>query len=91
MLNPGTLPPFGRLAVNEMLESGGLMPVEVRMTLYPKESPRKQVVLRAEHRLQWTILESDRQKIDDFGKQLATFRQVNLKDYLRRETEEARR
>jgi len=91
MMNPGSLPPFGRLFVNEVLETRGLLPVEVQMTLFPKESARKQVVLRAEHRLQWTLLESDRQRIDEFGKQLATFRAVNLDEYRRRATEEARR
>jgi hypothetical protein len=91
MMNPGSLPPFGRLKVNEVLEARGLLPVEVQMTLLPKESPRKQVVLRAEHRLQWTLLESDRQRIDEFGKQLATFRAVSLDEYRRHANEEARR
>jgi hypothetical protein len=87
MINPGSLPPFGRIAVSEKLEERTLLPVEVFMKVSPK-GPAQELSLRAEHRFQWTLLESDRKQIDDAQKQFKVFRQVTLQDYNARRAEE---
>jgi hypothetical protein len=80
MINPQTLPPFGRMAVSEKLEQRNLLPTEVYMTISPK-GPAPKLILRAEHRFQWTILEKDRQQIDEAQRQFKLFRQVTLQEY----------
>jgi len=80
MLNPASLPPFGRIAVSEKLEQRKLLPTEVFMTISPK-GPTQKLTLRAEHHFQWTIRDSDRKLVDETHKQLASFRQVSLKEY----------
>jgi hypothetical protein len=80
MINPQTLPPFGRMSVSEKLEKRGLLPTEVYMTISPK-GPAPKLILRAEHRFQRTILEKDRQMIDEAQRQSKLFRQVTLPEY----------
>ena len=87
MTNPHSLPPFGRIAVSEKLEERGLLPVEVFMKVSPK-GPTQELQLRAEHRFQWTLLEKDRQQIDEAQKQFKVFRQVTLQDYNAHRAEE---
>jgi hypothetical protein len=88
MINPQTLPPFGRMAVSEKLEQRKLLPTEVYMTISPK-GPAPKLILRAEHRFQWTILEKDRQQIDEAQRQFKAFRQVSLQQYNDRLKEDA--
>ena len=80
MINPSSLPPFGRMAISKTLEERRLLPLEVYMTISPK-GPQKKLVMRAEHRFQWTILETDRQSVSDAQRQMKLFRQVSLKEY----------
>ncbi len=84
MLNPQSLPPFGRMAINDALEQREVLPVEVQMTLLPKQKGARSLSLKADHRFQWTLLEPDRQRIDEAGKQLAVFKQITLEEYNRR-------
>ncbi len=80
MINPQTLPPFGRMAISEQLEQRELLPTEVYMTISPK-GPTPKLVIRAEHRFQWTMVERDRQNIDEAQRQMKSFRQVSLTEY----------
>ena len=64
MVNPQTLPPFGRMVVSEKLETRKLLPTEVYMTISPK-GPTPKLVLRAEHRFVWSLLDKDRQLVDE--------------------------
>ena len=80
MINPQTLPPFGRMAVSEQLEQHQLLPVDVYMTISPK-GPTPKLVMHAEHQFQWTVLEKDRQQIDEVQRQMKLFRQVTLQEY----------
>lgn len=80
MINPSSLPPFGRLAVSEQLEQRKLLPTDIYMTISPK-GPQPKLVMRAEHRFQWTILERDRQLVDEAQRQMKLFRAVTLAKY----------
>lgn len=86
LLNPGSLPPFSRLVVNEQLRDHKLIPTDVQLTLLPKETKRKQVSLRAEHQVEWKLRPGDYKRMDRAGRFLDEFRIVTLDDY--RQTEE---
>lgn len=88
MVNPGSLPPFGRMLVNKKLEELGVLPTEIYMTLSPK-GPERKLIIRAEHRFQWTLLESDRKKVDDAQRQFSLATSVTLEDYNKRVEEVA--
>jgi len=88
MLNPNTLPPFPRMEINKVLAERQLLPTEVQVTIDPKQPGLRQISLRATHRFQWTLLEPERQRIEEAGRQLAAFREVTLEDYNRRGEEE---
>ncbi len=83
MINPSSLPPFGRLAVSEQLEQRKLLPTDVYMTISPK-GPQPKLVMRAEHRFQWTMLERDRQLVDEAQRQMKLFHPVTLAQYNQR-------
>jgi hypothetical protein len=80
LINPGTLPPFGRMVVSEKLEERKLLPTEVYMTISPK-GPAKPLVLRAEHRFVWRLLDKDRDLVNEAQRQMKVFRAVSLADY----------
>lgn len=91
MINPQTLPPFGRIAVSEKLEQKKVLPTEVYMTISPK-GPTPKLIMRAEHNFRWTILDRDRQLIDEAQRQLSAFKKVGLLEYnnrLKQETAES--
>ncbi len=88
MINPSSLPPFGRMVVNEKLEELGLLPSEIYMTLSPK-GPERKLIMRAEHRFQWTLLESDRKKVEDAQQQFKLAKPVTLEEYNQRVEEVA--
>lgn len=90
LLRPGSLPPFARLALNEALETRGRLPTEVQLTRYAQQRSARPLSIRAEHRLQWRLLDSDRQRIDEADRHLATFTEVSLADYIRRPVVAAR-
>jgi len=81
MLHPGSLPPFARLQLNAALDCRSLIPTEVVAVRHSPKGSRKDVTLRAEHRLQWRLLSSDQARIDEAGQWLATFEQVELREY----------
>ncbi|HEY4307835.1 MAG TPA: hypothetical protein VGN12_00160 [Pirellulales bacterium] len=80
MINPQTLPPFGRMAVSEQLEQRKLLPTDIYMTISPK-GPQPKLIIRAEHRFQYTMIERDRQMVDEAQRQMKLFRQVTLAEY----------
>ena len=86
LLKPGSLPPFARMALNSALADRGRLPTEVQLTRYAQTRGSKQVTIKAEHRLQWRLLEADRERIDAADRHLATFTEVSLGDYIRRPT-----
>ncbi|HWA99533.1 MAG TPA: hypothetical protein VG713_13615 [Pirellulales bacterium] len=81
LMHPGSLPPFARLALNEALDRRSRLPTEVQVVRYAQHPSKRQTTIRAEHRLQWRLVDSDLKRIDDVAIALATFRQVELKEY----------
>ncbi|HTQ38536.1 MAG TPA: hypothetical protein VMJ32_05885 [Pirellulales bacterium] len=84
MTHPGALPPFPRLAVNDALEHNGQIPESVQLTVVAQNHlMAKPMVLRSEHLLTMRLLPTDRKRIDDAGKDLVTYPEVSLEEYLR--------
>jgi hypothetical protein len=80
MINPQTLPPFGRMVVSEKLEERKLLPTEVYMTISPK-GPTPKLILRAEHRFVWKLLDKDRDLVNEAQRQMKVFRAVTIEAY----------
>lgn len=84
LINPAHLPPFARLELNKQLKQRGELPKAVTLTVTrPRRLPgtSKTVVIRTEHHVAWKLLESDRERLEQTGRYLATFRDVTLADY----------
>jgi len=77
MSNPGSTPPFARMAVNAELAKRGLIPTEVQLTI-PAQSGVKAAALRSEHHVSWRLLPRDVERIEKTASQLATFKLVDF-------------
>jgi hypothetical protein len=92
MIRPGALPPFPRLAVNAALEREGEVPETVELTFAAQNRlVGKPTVLRSEHELTMRLLPTDRKRIDEAGRNLVTFPEVSLEEYLRPIQQQAKR
>ncbi|HTU25983.1 MAG TPA: hypothetical protein VMF30_11330, partial [Pirellulales bacterium] len=82
MMNPGSTPPFPRLAVNDELAKRGLLAEQVQLTV-PQQNAlhRHTVELRSEHHIAWRLLQSDLDLITETTNQLTTFKSVSLDEY----------
>jgi hypothetical protein len=80
LINPGTLPPFGRMVVSEKLEERKVLPTEVYMTIAPK-GPTPKLILRAEHRFVWKLLDKDRDLVNEAQRQMKIFHAVSTAEY----------
>ncbi len=79
MTNPGSTPPFPRLAVNAELASRGLVPTEVHLTVSGQAGlGGRSTTMRTEHHVSWRLLESDVEKIAETANQLAAFKAAEL-------------
>jgi len=85
LLRPGSLPPFPRLLLNEALEKHGRVPTEVELTRYGQHPVKRHITIRAEHRWQWRLLESDLKRLEEANNHLVTYASVSLPEYLRPE------
>jgi hypothetical protein len=83
-LTPRALPPFPRMKISQLLGERGLLPTDVQMMLDSGQAGIPKYTIRATHRFQWTLLEPDRQRIDDAGRQMAAFRELTVEDYVHR-------
>ena len=90
LMNPGSFPPFPRLALNTSLEKRERIPVEVELTKYAHHPSRKPISLRADHRLQSRLLESDQKRLDEADRYLVTFAPVGLGEYRQKPADEAK-
>jgi len=82
LLQPGGLPPFPRLAVNESLSKYQVMPKQVRVTIKEYKPYRKaDIVMRSEHTVTWRLSKEDRGRIDEAGEQLVQFPLVDLTQF----------
>jgi len=87
-LTPRSLPPFPRMKISQILSERGLLPTDVHMTLDSGQAGIPKYAIRATHRFQWTLLEPDRQRIDQAGSQMASFRELTVDEYINRGTPE---
>jgi hypothetical protein len=82
MSNPGSTPPFARMAVNAELAKRGLVPTEVRLTV-PKQRGVEATALRSEHHVSWRLLPRDAERIEATATQLTTFKLVDFDQFER--------
>lgn len=88
MLTPRSRPPFARMAVNEALQRHGRFAREVNLTLKPKKGPfAKRVTARSEHLLVRRLVESDRRRVAEVDRFMATFTAVRFDEYQKRVAE----
>jgi hypothetical protein len=88
LLTPRSRPPFARLAVNEALQRHGRFASEVRLTLRPKQGAfAKRVKARSEHLLVRHLVESDRRRVAEVDRFMATFTAVRFTEYQKRVAE----
>lgn len=81
----GSLPPFPRLAANEALARRERLAREVQLTIPADASGRgEDVVMRAEHQIQWRLSKRDLRRIDEADQYLVTFRPVTYDEFVAR-------
>lgn len=84
VIQPGSLPPFPRLELNAALERHKRIPTAVESTRYAQNLARKPITLRAEHRIQWQLLDGDLARIQQAEDYRASLELVDLSAYLRK-------
>jgi hypothetical protein len=83
LTNPGSVPPFPRLAINAVLFKQQLIPEKVQMTMPARQRFGAKTTMRSEHSVAWRLLESDLGRISEADEQLVTFTPVPLEQYLK--------
>lgn len=84
LIDPKPLPPFARIAMQEILAARRELPERVELDIasrLPRPSIGRSPSLVAEHRLQWRVLEEDRRRIEQANEFLATFRGITVAEY----------
>jgi len=86
LLQPGGIPPFPRLALNERLAAAGAIPAEVRLEIDPRLAvigarPER---LRCSHRLHPRLLSGDLARIEDAKAHVAAAETVALAAFVQR-------
>jgi len=82
MSNPGSTPPFARMAVNAELAKRGLVPTEVHLNV-PRQRGVEATALRSEHHVSWRLLPRDAKQIEATATQLTTFKLVDFDQFER--------
>ena len=81
-LRPNSQPPFARLILDEALAKRGEVPSKIELTLKTRHGlTTHKEQLRAEYHLVKRLVESDRRRIAQAGKQMAAFKQVGFRQY----------
>ncbi|MEN6458127.1 MAG: hypothetical protein ABFC63_04295 [Thermoguttaceae bacterium] len=83
LLNPGSCPPFGRLAVNAELAERNVIPSEVVLTVssLKQSSGSHRVTIRSQHRLVRPLDASDMSRVADARQQMKNFKVVTFDEY----------
>ncbi len=81
LLNPGSRPPFARMAVNAALDRYQRFPTEVELELRLGGFPPKRITIRSEHQLVRRLVESDRGRVAQIDQFLAIFTPVDFDEY----------
>jgi hypothetical protein len=71
------------MAINQSLAAAGQVPVDIQVSISPRQPLGRAVVLRSQHEFRPRLLESDHDKIDHAIEIEAKCAQVPLSDYLR--------
>jgi hypothetical protein len=80
--SPGSTPPFARLALNAELATRGLTPTQVQLTVRDKAPYAwRGLSLSSEHQFAWKLLPRDLERIDETGRQMASFKVVKFADF----------
>jgi len=86
LLNPGSKPPFARLAVNGALARREATAREVRLTLTPQKGlPPKRTTIRSSHRLVRRLAKADLDRVAQTRQFMEIFKPVSFKEYRRNE------
>jgi hypothetical protein len=81
-LRPGSLPPFGRLMLNEAVAKQQAVPARVFLTLYTgKGVERKQTTIHSEHKLVMPLDSSDLERVKETRKLMKGFKLVTFEKY----------
>ena len=79
---PGNLPPIARIELNKAVAERGWIPSEVERTIRFADGPsRGKQLARSRHSANWRLSNTDRARIADVARYLASFRTVTLHDY----------
>lgn len=84
MVNPGSPPPFCRMAMNQVLYKRGEMPTRLELMIRPAQPVpgARDVRLRSEHQVAWKLLGEDLRNIETTGEHLATYQRVSFDDFI---------
>jgi len=79
---PGSMPPFPRLKLNEILAEKGLIPERVELTVTPKKRlVQKKLEVTSRHLIIWQLSKRDREKIEKANTYRASFQAVSFEEY----------
>ena len=79
---PGSLPPFPRLELNQLLAERQEIPEEVELTVEPKNRwAGRKLIVRSRHLANWRLSNTDRKRIDTAGSYMADFQAVSFQEY----------
>lgn len=92
LLQPGGLPPFPRLAINERVGTAGAIPVAVTLEIDPRLGVLggRAERMRCTHRVHPRLLDDDRQRIEEARAHVAAAAEVPLAAYVHRELPDPR-
>lgn len=92
LLQPGGLPPYPRLAINERIAAAGGIPVKVALEIDPRVAvlggPAEK--LRCTHRLHPRLLDGDLDRIEEARGHMAAAKEVPLAAYVHRDRPDSR-
>ncbi|HEY2882512.1 MAG TPA: hypothetical protein VGJ15_08765 [Pirellulales bacterium] len=84
LVNPGSMPPMPRLAVNAALDQDGQIPEEVEVTLrLAKDPAEKPTILHSNHLFKTGLAPSDSKLLDDAKQGLSSYKEIALDEYLK--------
>jgi hypothetical protein len=79
---PGSMPPFLRIELNRALVQHGLIPEEVELIVTPERGLMgRDTTIRSRHLPYWRLSNTDRQRIETAGHQMAKFTAVSFQEY----------
>lgn len=81
LLNPGSRPPFARMALNAAVDRYERFPQQVELALRLGGFPPKRITVRSEHQLVRRLVESDRGRVRQTDQYLAIFTPVSFEEY----------